>query len=111
MPRLRRRWRTRAPSLRRASFEYSPSCSSETSTSLDLPSLESVDSWQGYCTGGAAASADYTPGMSFPTTRLGRLRHTPGIRWVVREARPGPADMIQPLFVRHGGGPSDEIAS
>jgi len=30
---------------------------------------------------------------------------------MVRETRLEPADMIQPLFVRHGGGPSDEIAS
>ena len=30
---------------------------------------------------------------------------------MVRETRIEPADMIQPLFVRHGGGPSDEIAS
>jgi porphobilinogen synthase len=49
--------------------------------------------------------------MSFPTTRLRRLRRTTGIRRMVRETRLEPADMIQPLFVRHGGGPSDEIAS
>ena len=30
---------------------------------------------------------------------------------MARETRLAPADMIQPLFVRHGGGPSDEIAS
>ena len=30
---------------------------------------------------------------------------------MVRETRLSPADMIQPLFVRHGGGPSDEISS
>jgi porphobilinogen synthase len=30
---------------------------------------------------------------------------------MVRETRLEPADMIQPLFVRHGGGPSDEIVS
>ena len=49
--------------------------------------------------------------MPFPTTRLRRLRRTPGIRRMVRETRLSPADLIQPLFVRHGGGASDEIAS
>jgi porphobilinogen synthase len=49
--------------------------------------------------------------MPFPTTRLRRLRRTPGLRQMVRETRLTPADLIQPLFVRHGGGPSDEIPS
>jgi porphobilinogen synthase len=49
--------------------------------------------------------------MPFPTTRMRRLRRTSGIRQMVRETRLAPADMIQPLFVRHGGGPSDEIES
>ena len=49
--------------------------------------------------------------MPFPTTRLRRLRRTSSIRQMLRETRLAPADMIQPLFVRHGGGPSDEIAS
>jgi porphobilinogen synthase len=49
--------------------------------------------------------------MPFPTTRLRRLRRTPGIRRMVQETRLSPADMIQPLFVRHGGGASTEIES
>jgi porphobilinogen synthase len=49
--------------------------------------------------------------MPFPTTRLRRLRRTSGIRRMLRETHLAPADLIQPLFVRHGGGPSDEIAS
>jgi porphobilinogen synthase len=49
--------------------------------------------------------------MPFPTTRLRRLRRTSGIRQMLRETHLAPADLIQPLFVRHGGGPSDEIAS
>jgi porphobilinogen synthase len=49
--------------------------------------------------------------MPFPTTRLRRLRRTPGIRRMLRETHLSPADLVQPLFVRHGGGPSDEIAS
>jgi porphobilinogen synthase len=40
-----------------------------------------------------------------------RLRRTPGIRRMLRETQLSPADLVQPLFVRHGGGPSDEIAS
>ena len=49
--------------------------------------------------------------MPFPTTRLRRLRRTSGIRSMLRETHLGPADMIQPLFVRHGGGGSDAIES
>ncbi len=49
--------------------------------------------------------------MPFPTTRLRRLRRTSGIRSMLRETHTGPADMIQPLFVRHGGGRSDAIES
>jgi porphobilinogen synthase len=49
--------------------------------------------------------------MPFPTTRLRRLRRTSGIRRMLRETHLAPADLVQPLFVRHGGGPSDEIAS
>jgi porphobilinogen synthase len=40
-----------------------------------------------------------------------RLRRTPGIRRMLGETHLSPADLVQPLFVRHGGGPSDEIAS
>src|SRR5436305_7910078 len=49
--------------------------------------------------------------MSFPTTRLRRLRRTAGIRQMVRETRLTPSDLIQPLFVRHGGGASTPIES
>jgi porphobilinogen synthase len=49
--------------------------------------------------------------MPFPTTRLRRLRRTSGIRQMVRETRLTPSDLIQPLFVRHGGGESTPIDS
>jgi porphobilinogen synthase len=49
--------------------------------------------------------------MPFPTTRLRRLRRTSGIRQMVRETHLTPADLIQPLFVRHGGGASTPIES
>jgi porphobilinogen synthase len=49
--------------------------------------------------------------MSFPTTRLRRLRRTSGIRQMVRETHLTPSDLIQPLFVRHGGGASTPIES
>ncbi len=49
--------------------------------------------------------------MPFPTTRLRRLRRTSGIRQMVRETRLTPSDLIQPLFVRHGGGESTPIES
>jgi porphobilinogen synthase len=48
--------------------------------------------------------------MAFPVTRMRRLRHTAGVRNLVRETRVSPADLIQPLFVRHGTG-EEEIAS
>jgi porphobilinogen synthase len=54
---------------------------------------------------------DYTHRMPFPTTRLRRLRRTSGIRQMVRETRLTPSDLIQPLFVRHGGGESTPIES
>jgi porphobilinogen synthase len=49
--------------------------------------------------------------MSFPTTRMRRLRRTSGIRQMVRETHLTPSDLIQPLFVRHGGGASTPIES
>jgi len=54
---------------------------------------------------------EYNPHMPFPTTRLRRLRRTSGIRQMVRETRLTPSDLIQPLFVRHGGGESTPIES
>jgi porphobilinogen synthase len=38
----------------------------------------------------------------FPATRLRRLRATPALRDLVREAAVAPADLIQPLFVEEG---------
>lgn len=40
--------------------------------------------------------------MSFPTTRLRRLRKTPALRRMVRETTLSPDDLIYPLFVVHG---------
>jgi porphobilinogen synthase len=49
--------------------------------------------------------------MSFPTTRLRRLRTTPRLRDMVRETNLAPDDFIYPLFVVHGEGVRREIAS
>ncbi|HMU27206.1 MAG TPA: porphobilinogen synthase [Solirubrobacterales bacterium] len=40
--------------------------------------------------------------MSFPSTRLRRLRRTPALRGLVRETGLSAADLIQPLFVTAG---------
>jgi porphobilinogen synthase len=40
--------------------------------------------------------------MTFPTTRLRRLRATPTLREMVRETRLGPDDFVYPMFVVHG---------
>jgi porphobilinogen synthase len=40
--------------------------------------------------------------MSFPQTRLRRLRANRALRGLVRETRLGPADLIYPMFVAHG---------
>ncbi|MDQ2621497.1 MAG: porphobilinogen synthase [Actinomycetota bacterium] len=47
--------------------------------------------------------------MSFPATRLRRLRRTPSLRGLVRETHLSPADLIQPLFVTAGTGVREEI--
>ncbi len=47
--------------------------------------------------------------MSFPATRLRRLRRTPALRGLVRETRLSPSDLIQPMFVTAGSGVSEEI--
>jgi len=47
--------------------------------------------------------------MSFPATRLRRLRRTPALRGLVRETRLSASDLIQPLFVTAGSGVSEEI--
>ena len=49
--------------------------------------------------------------MSFPVTRLRRLRRTDALRGMVRETRLAPSDLIQPLFVRVGSGPATPILS
>jgi porphobilinogen synthase len=40
--------------------------------------------------------------MSFPQTRLRRLRATRALRGLVRETRLSPADLVLPMFVAHG---------
>src|SRR5579859_3714232 len=40
--------------------------------------------------------------MTFPATRLRRLRTTPALRSMIRETQLSPADFIYPLFVVHG---------
>ncbi|HEX8977187.1 MAG TPA: porphobilinogen synthase [Solirubrobacteraceae bacterium] len=40
--------------------------------------------------------------MSFPQTRLRRLRSTHALRGLVRETRLHPADFVYPMFVAHG---------
>jgi porphobilinogen synthase len=47
----------------------------------------------------------------FPVVRPRRLRHTPGIRAMVRETELRPTDFIYPLFVRHGRTIKNEISS
>jgi len=49
--------------------------------------------------------------MSFPTTRLRRLRATPALRSLIRETRLSPKDFILPLFIRPGKGERRAISS
>src|SRR3954453_19404330 len=49
--------------------------------------------------------------MSFPTTRLRRMRQTDSLRSLVRETRLTPANFIYPLFVRPGEGVGKAISS
>jgi porphobilinogen synthase len=49
--------------------------------------------------------------MSFPETRLRRLRRNPTLRRMVRETRVSVDDLIMPQFVRPGSGVKKEIAS
>jgi porphobilinogen synthase len=49
--------------------------------------------------------------MSFPATRLRRLRRTAGLRELVRETELWPAHLIQPLFVTAGEGVREPVAS
>jgi porphobilinogen synthase len=54
---------------------------------------------------------DANSDMTFPTTRLRRLRHHPAVRELVRETRLSPANLILPLFVRPGSGGREPIAA
>ncbi len=47
----------------------------------------------------------------FPTTRMRRLRHHPGVRRLARETSLSPGDLILPLFVRSGEGLRSPIES
>src|SRR5215213_3723703 len=49
--------------------------------------------------------------MSFPATRLRRLRRTETLRALVRETELSPAHLIQPAFVVAGEGVREEVAS
>ena len=49
--------------------------------------------------------------MSFPATRMRRLRRWPVVRDLVAETVLRPADLMMPLFVRPGNGVKREIAS
>ena len=49
--------------------------------------------------------------MSFPSTRLRRLRRTESLRGLVRETTLTPADLIQPMFVTAGSGIREAIES
>jgi porphobilinogen synthase len=49
--------------------------------------------------------------MSFPATRLRRLRRTEALRGLVRETELSPAHLIQPAFVVAGEGVREEVAS
>lgn len=49
--------------------------------------------------------------MSFPETRLRRLRYLPRLREMVRQVHLTPSQLILPLFVREGAGVRQEIAS
>ncbi|HEY2892811.1 MAG TPA: porphobilinogen synthase [Pirellulales bacterium] len=50
-------------------------------------------------------------GPSFPSTRLRRLRHHPGVRRLVQETHLSASQLILPLFVRPGRGIRHAIAS
>lgn len=49
--------------------------------------------------------------MSFPATRLRRLRRTPALRALVRETRLSPEGLVYPIFVRTGDDAVDPISS
>jgi porphobilinogen synthase len=49
--------------------------------------------------------------MSFPNTRMRRLRATAGLRGLVRETELDPGRLVLPLFVSEAGGASEPIAT
>ena len=49
--------------------------------------------------------------MSFPSSRLRRLRRSPTLRSMVRETRLSRSDLILPLFVVEGSGVREPVAS
>src|SRR5579859_3102658 len=49
--------------------------------------------------------------MTFPATRMRRLRTTPTLRTMIRETQLSPADFIYPLFVVHGRDVHEPIPS
>jgi porphobilinogen synthase len=49
--------------------------------------------------------------VTFPTTRLRRLRYHPAVRSLVRTTSLSPAGLVLPLFVRPGSGIRQEIGS
>ena len=48
---------------------------------------------------------------SYPTTRLRRLRETASLRRLTTETRLSVSDFVYPIFVTHGRGVRDPIAS
>jgi porphobilinogen synthase len=48
---------------------------------------------------------------SFPTLRMRRLRHHPGVRRLVSETQLSPSDLILPMFVRPGRGERRPVES
>ncbi len=49
--------------------------------------------------------------MTFPTTRMRRLRTSPALRGMIRETQLAPTDFIYPLFIVHGRDVHEEIGS
>ena len=49
--------------------------------------------------------------MTFPATRMRRLRRNERLRALVRETRLDPSRLIMPLFIRPGSGERREIGS
>ena len=53
----------------------------------------------------------YNRSMSFPETRMRRLRRTESLRALVRETALDPGDLIYPLFLRPGNGVRNAVSS